>query len=37
MNDVMQLAVEESALQQREDEQLIDQLSLENEELRKLL
>jgi len=37
MNDVMQMAVEESALQQREDEQLIDQLSLENEELRKLL
>ena len=37
MNDVMQMAVEESGLQQREDEQLIDQLSLENEELRKLL
>ena len=37
MNDIMQMAVEESALQQREDEQLIEQLSLENEELRKLL
>ena len=37
MNDVMQLAVAESQMQQKEDEQLIEQLVQENQELRKVL
>ena len=37
MNDVMKLAVEESQLQQRETNQMIEQLSAENQGLRKLM